>query len=352
MSTAFAHDAAPALQGTASTYDGLYLRDNLKSQGTLPAVAPFNACPDIIQSSTPIADPQKTFGTVSSWNTIYPTSPTPGKNYYYVRGLNGSTEDFDGEISLFWTPAQLILFPSTWKNNPLLTAAGSEGVKVQAAPGFVGVGNDGFVLDTGVESLPNPNAFYSFVAQNNAAAIPTISSWLEMSQLLTQQMGIGFRNVLTFDPVNGPLLARMGFNIPMSIGESATLQLTISTQGIPAGDTIGLIGDCFTPEMKSILLQPMKTTGNSYVAGIQIDVDPGFNSSVAFQYWNTSGQVPAPGSFLTLSVNYEVPQEKYARALELGVLDSRYAQAPQTVGVGPQQIAPVGQVTYVVAASS
>jgi hypothetical protein len=225
MNTAFANDAVPPLQSSASTYDGLYLRDNLTSQGTLPAVAPFNACPDIIQSSTPIANPQTVFGTMRSWNTIYPTAPTPGKNYYYVRGLNGSTESFEGQVQLFWTPAQLILFPSTWKNNPLLTASGLEAVNINAAPGYVGVGDEGFVLDTGTQSLPGPNSFYSFVAQNIAAPIPTISSWLEMSQVMTQQLNLGMRNMLTFDPFDGALLARLGLNIPMSIGESATLQI-------------------------------------------------------------------------------------------------------------------------------
>jgi len=351
MSTTFASDAAPALPGTASTYDGLYVRNNLKSQGTLPAVAPFNASPDIIQSSSPVATPQKTFGTVSSWNTIYPTAPTPGKNYYYVRGLNGSTDEFDGQISLYWTPAQLVLFPSAWKNRPLLTTAGQEGAAVQAAAGFIGVGEDGFVLDTSVQSLPNPNSFYSFVAQNNAAPIPAISSWLEMSQLLTQQLGIGFRNMLTFDPTEGPLLARLGLDIPMSVGESATLQINISAQGIPAGDTVGLIGDCFTPEMQAILLQPVTTTGNSYVAGIQVNVDPGMSTSIAFQYWNTSNQVPPPGSTLTLNVYYVVPPEKYGKALQLGVLDSKYAQAT-AAGVDPQQVVLVGQVNFTIATLS
>jgi hypothetical protein len=41
--------------------------------------------------------------------------------------------------------------------------------------------------------------------------------------------------------------------------------------------------------MKSILLQLIKTTGNRYVAGIQLDVAPGLNSSVASQYRNTPG---------------------------------------------------------------
>lgn len=352
MTTGFATQAAPVQPGTASTYDGFYLRDNLASQGTVPAVAPFNQSPDIIQSGMPVTNPGVTFSTLQSWCTLYPTDPAPGQNYYYLRGLNGSEEAFSGNLRLYWAPSQLILFPSSWKNNPLTAANGLEDVGVQADAGHIGVGDQPFLLDTASQPLPDAHSFYAFVAQNTAAPIPTISSWLEMSQLLTQQLGFGFRNVVSFDPVTGPMLYRLGLDIPMSVGESATLQLSISVQGIPAGDTIGLLADCYTPEMASIALLPTKTNGNGYMAGIQVNVDPGFRSSIAVQYWNTSGKVPAAGSQITLTANYVIPEEKIDRALVLGVLDSRYAQPAVDSSVTPQQVCPVGSVTFVATASS
>lgn len=352
MTTGFANQPAPAITATASTYNGFYLRNNLSSRGSLPAVSPFNLCPDIIQSSQPVDNPQVAFSTIDSWQTLYPTAPEPGQNFYYLRGLNGGTESFSGQMKLYWAPAQLIMFPSSWKNNPLTSSAGLEEINVQADVGHIGVGDSAFVLNTGSQALSTPNSFYAFVAQNTAAAVPTISSWLEMSQLMTQQLGFGFRNMVTFDPVAGPMLYRLGLNIPMSVGESATLQLTVSVQGIPAGDTIGLVGDCYTPEMTPIALLPVKTTGSSYVAGIQVNLDPGFNSSIAVQYWNTSGQVPAPGSQITLTANYVIPSEKYDRALTLGVLDSRYAQSATPNAVGPQQVCPVGSVSFVVGSTA
>lgn len=351
MTTGFANQPAPAIATTATTYNGFYLRNNLSSLGNLPAVSPFNLTPDIIQSSQPVANPQVSFSTMDSWQTLYPTAPEPGKNYYYVRGANGGSNAFSGQMRLYWAPSQLIMFPSCWKNNPLSTSSGLEDVNVQAEVGHIGVGDGAFVLNKGSQALSIPDSFYAFVAQNTVAAIPTISSWLEMSQLMTQQLGFGFRNMVSFDPVDGPMLYRLGLNIPMSIGESATLQLTLSVQGIPQGDTIGLVGDCYTPEMKPIEISPITTTTSSYLAGIQVNLDPGFNSSIAVQYWNTSGQVPAPGSLFTLTANYVVPPDKYDRALMLGVLDSSYAQpAAPYLGV-PQQVCPVGSVSFVVASS-
>ena len=351
MTTGFANQEVPAQTSTASTFDGFYFRDNLTSLGRIPAVSPFNQCPDIIQSSVLVSNPSVTFSSIDSWQQAYPTEPTPGQNYYYLRGLNGSQVAFNGEVQLYWAPSQLILFPSSWKNNPLCTLNGREEVSIEADMGHIGVGAQPFCLNTADQRLPTADSFYAFVSQNTASAIPTISSWLEMSQLLTQQLGFGFRNMVAFDPIAGPMLYRLGFNIPMSVGESATLQISVSVQGIPAGDTVGLITDCYTPEMTSIALLPTKTTGNSYVGGIQVNVDPGFNASIAVQYWNTSGKIPDAGSQITVTANYVIPDDKFERALSLGVLDSRYAQAAST-SIGPQQIAPVGSVTFVTTAVS
>ncbi|HMG52906.1 MAG TPA: hypothetical protein VK601_05485, partial [Kofleriaceae bacterium] len=140
MTSRFSRSGAAVRLGTASTYNGFYLRDNLASDGVVPALAPYNQCPDIIQSSTPIPDPQNTLSTLDSWDRIYRTEPAPGTNYYYARGLNGAPSGgFAGELSLFSTPAELLLFPSLWKHSPLVTASGSETVPVSAPSGHIGV---------------------------------------------------------------------------------------------------------------------------------------------------------------------------------------------------------------------
>lgn len=351
MSTSFATAPAPARVGDASTYNGFYLRNNLSSQGKVPALSPYNLCPDIIQSDAPVENPQSVFSSISSWQTLYNTAPTVGTNYYYVRGLDGGTDAFSGAVSLYWAPAQLILFPSTWKNNPLATAQGQESVPVSAAPGHIGVGADAFILEKAGQMAPSNETFYSFVAQNTATPIPEISSWMQMSQLMTQQLAFGFRNMVNFDPVAGPMLFRVGLNVPFSVGQSGTLQLTLTASGFQAGDTVGFIGDCFTPEMKQIVLEPVATQGGPYVAGIQISVDPGFSTSLAIQYWNTASTVPPPGSTLTLTANYVVPPEQLEEALRLNIIDSQYALQHSQVGLsaGPQPVAPLGAVSFVVA---
>ena len=101
---------ALATDTSAATFDGFYLRNNLKCNGSVPSPGPYDLCPDIIQSLDVISDPQTTLSTPGSWATAYNVAPTPGiTNYYYVRGLNGATDSVTSNVSLYYAPAQLIL---------------------------------------------------------------------------------------------------------------------------------------------------------------------------------------------------------------------------------------------------
>jgi hypothetical protein len=335
--------------GTASTYDGFFLRDNLASDGVVPAGAPYNQCPDIIQSPTPIPDPLTTLSTLASWDRMYRTEPAAGTNYYYARGLNGKTDGtFDGQMSLFWAPAELILFPSLWKNNPLQTSSGKETVNVSAAAGHIGVGEDPWVLRTPASSNGS-STFTSFIAQNLAGSIPTISDWIDMSTLMTQQLNFGWRNAVTFDPAGngGMMLHRMGLTIPGTVGQQGTLLITLSANGF-VGDTVSLIADRYTPEQQPLQIQPTKISQNGGMIGIQANLDPGFLAHLTVQYWNTSDHVPAAGSTLTLTASYLVPETLLARAISAGVVDSRVSQmVARQFNIHPQAVAPLGAVTFI-----
>ncbi|MBK8256446.1 MAG: hypothetical protein IPK82_27730 [Polyangiaceae bacterium] len=341
---------------TASTFDGFYFRNNLASKGVVPAGPPFNLGPDIIQSPTQVADPVDTFSTVESWGRLYNTEPQAGTNYYYVRGLNGATTPFKGQLSLYWTPAEVILFPTLWENRPLRTKLGKKVVSAEAASGHIGVGADAFLLNWPTAAAQSSTStFASFIAQNAATPIPTVSSWIEMSQILTSQLSFGFRNGVSFNPAanGGAMLQRLGLNIPLEVGQSGTLQFVLSATGL-VGDTVGMIVDQYTAEQKAIQVMPSKVSQDSQAFGTQVTMDPGFSGTLAVQYWNTSQKSPAPGSTLTLTVNYVVPQSELEKAVAAGVLHSPYsAAAAKTldVGVGPQEVAPLGQVTFITVAS-
>jgi hypothetical protein len=187
------------------------------------------------------------------------------------------------------------------------------------------------------------------VAQNLAQPIPSVSDWIEMSQLMTQALNFGWRNTATFDPVanEGMMLSRLGLTLPGTVGEAGTVQLVLTANGF-VGDTIALVADCYTPEQKAIQIMPTKITQDGGSLGVQVTLDPGFCTLLTIQYWNTSGKVPSAGSTLTLTAGYLVPNQRVERALTAGVIDSRQSlQVARQVGIGPQAIAPLGAATFV-----
>jgi hypothetical protein len=347
--------STPRLAVSASTYDGFFLRDNLASGGQVPAAPPYNQCPDIIQSGSPIPNAQSTLSAISSWQTIYDCQPVIGApNYYYLRGMNGTApqgaETF--QLKLFWAPAQLILFPATWKNNPLTAATGGETVAVTADPGHIGVGDEPFLWQA--PPAPTGSTFYSLVAQAvgaNGVTPPLPTDWIGMSQLLTQQLSVGFRNMVYVDPSAPAWAHQVGVTIPSSVSEKASLRLMVTASGF-TGCSLGLIADRFTSEQEMIALRPVQLT-DGFTTGIQFTADPGFTSQLTVQCWNPGSAVPA-GSTITLLVSALVPENAIADAIRRGALHSRYSRQmfaegsvdPQ-VGVGPQPLLPLGTVSFV-----
>jgi len=203
----------------------------------VPAVGPYNLCPDIIQSSTAIPI-HRTPDTLESWNRMYNAEPAPGDNYYYVRGLNGaSSGKFEGAVSSS-DPAELILFPSSGSTTSF------------APPRAVKPCPSALPLDTSGSRGAIPSAWPTVCPvhqehvrlvhrQNTAVAIPTISSWIEMSQFMTQQLNFGSRNAKSFDPWQTQDHAGAhGDQHPPHPGRVGNLQFMLTSAGL-VGDTLG-----------------------------------------------------------------------------------------------------------------
>jgi hypothetical protein len=344
--------AAAAL---APTYDGFYLRNSLSCTGTIPSPGPYDLTPDIIQSDTAIPDAQSALSTQQSWSQTYASEPAVGQaNYYYVRGINGAATPINSQVSLYYAPAQLIMFPSSWKNNSLPTSKGLDAVNVQAQPGHIAVGDDAFLWKN-TPAPANGGGYYGFVAQVNDARnsnpIPAVTSWLGMSSLLTQNLGFGFRNTCYVEGTAPTWLHRLTLDIPRSLQQPGQLMITFSSKGF-TGTTVGLLADQFGSDQQPIMINPFTITQDGASTGIMLTAEPGFSTSFAVQYWNPSGTPPAPGSTLTISVDYIVPQDQLAHAVGAGLVNaSRALYLQQVVNIGPTATAMLGSATFVVAGS-
>jgi hypothetical protein len=341
-----APNRAPRLAASASTFDGFYFRGSLGSKGTVPAAPPYDLCPDIVRSGTPIPDAQAALSTAESWQTLYDCEPAIAiRNFYYLRGMNGAIAPVSDALRLYWAPAQLILFPPTWRNQPMAAASGDETVEVSARPGEIGVGGEPFVWTP--PPLPAGSTFHSFVAQASGAGSEpvTANDWIGMSQLLTQRLDLGFRNLAYVDPGAAAWLHRLGITIPGTVGEPATLMLTVTASGF-AGCTLGLLVDRFTAEQEMIALEPV-TLADGFTTGLRFTLEAGFTGNLTVQCWNP-GPAVAAGSAITLSVSYVVPEARIAEAVQRGGLDSRSsAQVADAAQVGPTPVLPLGSVSFV-----
>lgn len=331
---------------TSTTYPGFYFRNHLGGDGDVPNNGPYEACPDIVASTTPITDPQKTLGSQQSWNQSYVTDPVyGGTNYYYVRGIDGGADAVtDLPVSLFATPSQLILHPSTWQNGPLQTSQGNQTVNVSAKAGAVGVGGQAFVFTP--ERPAGQSDFYAFVAQATEA-IPAVESWEDMASLLSDDLGLGFRNTLDVDPGATNWVHRIGLDVPADF-EQATILLTLATEGM-TGAIVALIADSYDSANQPISIMPQQVSQDSFMTGIQVTLNGGFSGALSVVY-SAGATLPAAGSTITLSADYVVPANDAQALASQGRINARRSRfLRQTVtGIPPVATMLVGCATFIV----
>ena len=79
-----------------------------------------------------------------------------------------------------------------------------------------------------------------------------------------------------------------------------------------------------------------------------VSTEPGFSASLAVQYWSGS-TTPAPGSTITLTASYVVPQTEVLEASSRGLINARHDRFLQAAhGVSPQATVLLGSVTFIV----
>jgi hypothetical protein len=334
---------------TGSMFAGFYLRDNLGDVGTIPAPGPYALSPDIIGATEPITDPESELSTQASWKQMYSVEPTPGvENYYYVRGLNGDTDPVDDTLALYWAPSNLIMFPSVWKGNEI-PPTGTSPVTVSAASGHIGVGDGPFVW-TRPPVLDDPGDFIAFVATVSETdapePFPVVNSWLDMSALLTQRLDLGFRNTARIDATDDAWYRRVHLNIPTGM-PSGQVVLSVMSKGF-VGNTLGFIGDLFSPQREPIMLLPSQVAQDGASSTITVTLEGGMSTSLALQYWQT-GNAPASGATVTLSADYVVPDSKVAEAGARALVHPRRSRfLAERAGIGPTAMAPLGSATFTV----
>ena len=328
-------------------YQGFYLRNNIKCTGALPAVFPYDACPDVIQSIAPLTNPSQLLGSASAWQQTYNAAPNIGSdNYYYLRGKNGTELPTKNQLSCYYAPAQLVPFPGTWQANQLLSQSGAKTVALNCAGNAIGVAEEPFLWPN--TTAPQQADFYTIVTQSNNAQnnnpVPTISSWLDMSELLTQNLGFGFRSTCYVEGNAANWQKGFQLNIPAGITPLSTLTLTISYTGMQ-GNQLSL---STTPALGAAI-QPFTCGPDNNSTSVSFTQPASYSGVLTLNYANLAGAFPVSGAAISVTLSAIIDQGDALEAGLRGLLQPKMSRAlRQDDGMPIQQTVIVGQVSFVV----
>jgi hypothetical protein len=269
----------------------------------------------------------------------------------YVRGINNGPDAVTMQANLYYAPANLLLHPDVWQTNGLTTADGSDSVDVTASTNAIGVSGEPFVW-TDAPAAPQGSDFYSFVARVSSTddpnPIPSISSWLDMGTLLTQNLNYGFRTTCHVPGAGVGWCHWLGFSMPSGITDPGPLTFTVSASGL-SGCTVTLFANTLLPDASSVLFGPQPISSSTFVSSLSAALPVGFSTSFAVVCYNPSGQPIASGSMLTVAVSYAVPPSELDEAIDRKLLHPRYLHwEPTAVGLQPQPVVLLGEASFIV----
>ena len=277
----------------AELYNDLYMRVNLNDQGLIPRTGPLSCSPDIIPYGTaPVSDPT-TFFTNNFSQDVGKDVFGGQLNYFYVRGKNLAPAAAEGQISLYYSKASLLLWPNLWSKNGLKTSGGNDKVAVSAkANGDIFVAKDPF---TWIPDPPPPGDHYCMISRvmtnSHPNPIPNPGSIKDFAEWISGTPGFAWRNINVVQTNIPTFTDIMYYEQGDTEGEVTFL---LRCTNVPKGASIALT--CGTPGPEPLINVPQTTVGNpeSFVVGITCTVPAGFKSNITYSYW-ANGTNPPPG---------------------------------------------------------
>jgi hypothetical protein len=333
-------------QRLAATYtQGIYMRPNQSSDGTVPAGSPLSASPDIWIAGLPVASYQTALATATSYATQSADNVTQGRpNYIYVRGKNGTAVPTTTKVQLYGVPCAAIQWPGNWANFAIPTDLDHpDGTPPIYASSMVnlGAGSIGVAADTFVWANPQPptdgSSHYCLITWLNNAnnPFPDVFTQLDMSALVTNNLQFGWRNVSMQSAQSATIQISTQLIIPDDISAgSREYSLQVTNTGFAANtDGRGWTFDltCSRTDAKgnpiSIVNCAMPDVG--HFAGVRCWLEPGYSASLTLNLYRNSGPVSLPGASMDITPAYysDGTQAELEEALQRGLVDFALSNA-------------------------
>ncbi|MDY7093678.1 MAG: hypothetical protein SX243_11970, partial [Acidobacteriota bacterium] len=301
--------SVPDDPATGERWDGLYLRTNLEDQGSVPRKAPWDHSPDLIPSGIlPVNHPARAFDR-SYDQELAKSLVAQTPNYIYLRVKNFATEARTGQLYLYYTPSQLLLYPQLWSQNALLTASGNDRSEVQdVSPSKVATIGDPFVFN------PTPTdqsvvLIGRLVTPENPNPVPSSLGGETFDEWISKR-----GNWARFDAVvTTEGAAAFSQEIPFDMGDiQGGVEFLLSCQDLPTGSQVWASSGGLLADDTYIIIPPSTIPGPGvYGFGTVAEVPRRFRTTFQVCY---RGQPWEGGASLTLQALW-IPEDGGRRRL-------------------------------------
>lgn len=306
-------------------YDDLFFRSNLSDVGQLPSPPLAYESPDIIPAGIyPTNNPQDFFS--GNYNQdVGQNLVTGGPNYIYLRTRNLAPGAEGGKVSLYYTPASLLLYPNKWQNNELKTSDQQTEVFVQAAnPGDISVTANPFVWEPTSISGDHYCLISRVSTLRHDNPIPAVGSYTDMTEFILNHPGFGWRNV-SLTNVNSPT-----FDTPVDYTqgtEAGRITFQLECTNVPGGASVAFSAGTPGPNPLIVLEKTTVPPNNgSWNTSVTCDVPANYQTTLIYSYW-ANGTQPQQGFQIRLkALSYVDQSSRFFHQL----------RTPQELGASPE----------------
>lgn len=299
-----------AVRALGANPTGWYFRSNLSdtyangsgrsnSMSSSPDIIPFGSIP--ISTSKYQQTFLDTFNNDLGANLV-----VNDLNYIYLRG-KALTDVASVTFKLYYIPANILLYPSFWKNNVITTADGKDQVTVSNVKANTPIVVDPPFLWVKTPS-PTPSDHYCLIARTTDSPDPSTikhGSIGEFAQWLAENDGYGWRNTTTVTGgIPDQLQKYTSINIPAE-WEAASAWVAMNADNIPVGWDVSFTLTVPDANGNSISLAKTPTTQNKFVYGTPAVFNPGYTSDVYYSIW-TNGIAELPDKEFHISIDIAI----------------------------------------------
>ena len=279
-------------------YDDLFVRARLGDDGQIPRTTTgLSNSPDIIPYGImPVDNPVQFFsGNFNSYvakDIVYNAN-----NYIYLRGENLFNGARNGEIRCYYAPSNLLLYPSTWRENILFNSSGQNHIAVSSsAKNTPFVTPEPFVWQA---PFPPSNSHFCMISQVSTEShpnpIPNTGDISSFAEYIASNGGMGWRNVRVVATGSPDLVFSSNYE---QKAEPKLMDFLITTYNAPIGSEVWFSSG--TPvDGEVIKIPPSKVTQKSQTFGTQAFIPANWTTTFNWAY-RSNGGTPGPGFNISL----------------------------------------------------